>query len=85
MHGSHGHFQHCAFACRGAFLGQMPHDNVSLARDRSLVRFLSAEDKREQSGFAGAVGADQADAVAAIKLQRHIFKQNLRPVSLANF
>ena len=68
------HFQNGPFAGWSAFLRQMAHRNIFIARNRPFVRFLRPEDKREQSGFARAIGTDQPDAVRAINLQRHVLK-----------
>ena len=77
-------FQHRSLAGGSAFLGQMADHNILLARNGARVWLFLAEDEGEQGGFARAVGPDQSDAIGAVNLQGHIFKQDLRPIGFAN-
>ena len=48
---------------------------IFLEGDLAAVGRCLAEDERKECGFAGAVGADEADAVAAIDLERNVFEE----------
>ncbi len=53
-------------------------------RDVAFVGLLFADDHPEQGGLAGAVGADQADFLAGIELERGVDEQDLPAVLLAD-
>ncbi len=70
--------QHRLLADRGGFLREMAERGVAFQLYRAIVRGVESENEVEQGGLAGAVGADESDAVAAVYLQRCILEENAR-------
>ena len=65
------------FLARGrAFLGQVAKGKAALHGDLAVVGRLLIEDDGEERGFPRAVGAHQSDAVAAVDLERDVFKKH---------
>jgi hypothetical protein len=71
-----GHLQHRLVPHRRGFLRQKTEGGPALQRDRALVGRVLAQDQREQRGLARAVGPHQAQAVAAVHLQRGVLEQH---------
>ena len=73
-------FEDGFLTCRGAFLWQVTHRDVALECDCAGVGGFGAENQRKERGLARAVGADKADAVAAIDLKGHVLEQSARTI-----
>ena len=72
----HGQLEHGLIAGRRGFLREKSDRRALLDRDRAGIRRSLAEDEREERRFARAIRADQADAIAAIHLERHILEED---------
>src|SRR5262249_55067399 len=58
------------------FLREIADGNAAFGGGLASIGGFLAEDDGEESGFAGAVGADQADAILAIDLEGHIREED---------
>ena len=70
-----GELQDGFFAGGGGFLREESDGASALEIDRPFIRGVVAEDEGEEGRFAGAVGSDQADAVARVDLQRGVLEE----------
>ena len=70
-----GELQHGLVTGRRVLLRQITNRRRFLDRDRPLVRYRLAEDEREKRALARAIGADQADPIAAVHLQRSVLEK----------
>ena len=77
---AHRQFQHGFPAHGRAFLRQIADARGFEQRDGARVAGFLAEDDGEERGFPGTVGADEAEAVAAVHRQRHVGEQRPRAV-----
>src|SRR4051812_32911809 len=68
-------FQDCFVASRCIFLREKSHCGRFLDRYFPFVRGSLAQDQGKQCRFSGAIRTDQSDAIAAIYLERRIFKK----------
>src|SRR6266699_5422779 len=73
---SRGQFDDGLVAGGGTLLGQIADRDAAFAGDFAGIRRFLAEDNGEESGLAGAIGADEADTVLAINLEGNISKKN---------
>ena len=65
-------------------LAEVADGDAAVDRDLALVGLLLAGDHAEQRGLAGAVGADQADLLAAVERGRGFDEQEMVAVLLAD-
>ena len=70
--GGAGKFENGLVACRGRFLGQKAHGDIFFKGDATIVWAGVAEDQGKEGGFAGSVGADEADPIFAVDLEGDI-------------
>src|SRR4030095_14872571 len=77
-------FDHRFIADRCAFLRQKPKLHISLKHDLARVGGLFTEDERKERRLAGAIRADQTNAILAIDLKGHIVEQHTVTVALAD-
>ena len=69
---------------RGAFLRQIADGDAAFAGDVAGIGGFLPENDGEKRGLAGAVRADQPDAVLAVHLERGVGEQNAFAVCLAD-
>ncbi len=74
VHG--GEFEDGFVASGGGFLGEEAEGDAAFHGDLAVVGALFAEDDGEERGFAGAVGADEADAFAAVNLEGDVAEKH---------
>ncbi len=63
-------------------LGEVAEADGSAQRARAGVRLLASGQQTQQRRFAGAVGTDQADALAGAEVERQVGEQRPRAVAL---
>jgi hypothetical protein len=80
----HGLGQHRAAARVAGVLAEVADGEPAGPLDVAGVRRFLADDEPEQRGLAGAVGADQADLLTRVELERGVDEQELRAVLLAD-
>ena len=76
----HHHIDHALVFIRELILAQPCHAFVRVERDVAAARFKHPGQNFHESGFAAAVGADQAIAVAVAEFDGNVFEQGLSPV-----
>src|SRR6266516_6095421 len=70
-----GQFVHGLVADGCGFLREVTHRHIALEGDFAIVRRFAAQNEEEERRFPGAVGSNEADAILAVYLQRHIGEQ----------
>jgi hypothetical protein len=80
----HGLVQHRAAGQVAGVLTEVADGEAARTLDDAVVGLLLAGDEAEDGGLARPVGADEADLLAGVDLERRVEKEDLRAVLLAD-
>jgi len=83
--GGEGDLEDGFVADGSGLLREIADGGAAVECDFAAIGFLVSEDHIDEGGLAGAVGADKAEAFAAIDLQRRVAQQFARSEALGDF